>query len=365
MAVSGDCSYYKDRLAALREIAAGQGLDAVIVTDLANIRHLCGFTGTNGLLAVTEGEALFFTDSRYTLQASGQVKCARVCAARNLDQRCLATLAQRGVGYIGLEAQGVTAARWRGIQKRAEGIQLVDLGRKVTELRMVKAPGEIAAMRAASQLAESALRVAAQKVATGFTEAEAAREFHLEAIRLGADDLSFPPIVAAGERGALPHAIAGDREFREGDLVVFDFGVKLDGYCSDQTVTLPVGKVAEEDAQVYQTVLDAQRAALGAIKPGVALGDIDRAARELITKAGHGDRFGHGTGHGIGLEIHEAPTVGPRMKELARQGMVFTVEPGIYLPDRLGVRLEDTVVVTADGFDRITSLPKELGALEI
>jgi Xaa-Pro aminopeptidase len=228
---------------------------------------------------------------------------------------------------------------------------------------MAKDGREVEGLRAAARLAETALLVALGKLRPGATEQEVALAFHFEALRLGAESLSFDTIVAGGPRGALPHGKPSSRCFEEGDLVVFDFGVRLAGYCSDETVTVPVGRVEGEARKVYDAVYSAQQAALSVIRPGVALVDVDKAARDFIAQEGYGGFFGHGTGHGVGLAVHEAPTVSTKSKEQAREGMVFTVEPGIYLPDRFGVRLEDTVRVTPDGFDRITTVPKEFGAV--
>jgi Xaa-Pro aminopeptidase len=361
--VAADSRYYVTAGLEAREIVVRERLHALLVTDLLNIRRLCGFTGSNGLLAFFEEDAVLFTDSRYTLQAQEETTGVRVVTTPDPDLCCAEEVMTRGGGYAGFEAEGVTLSRWRRWTKLYPGVDLVDLGSRVTRLRMVKRPEEIAALRRASELSEEAFRRAARLVRPGEREIDVARAFHIEALRLGAGGLSFDTIVAGGERGALPHAVPSERCFRDGDLVVFDFGVRLDGYVSDQTATLSVGKVDGETAEVYETVCRAQKAALEAVRPGALLKDIDWAAREVIREAGHAEHFGHGTGHGVGLAVHEAPTVSPRSADAAQPGMVFTVEPGIYLPGRFGVRLEDTVVVTAEGCARITGLPKELGAI--
>ncbi|MHB8765521.1 MAG: M24 family metallopeptidase [Deferrisomatales bacterium] len=349
------------RRARLRLLLAAERLDAVLVPDPHSLRYLTGFTGSNGLLLVDEDRATLYTDSRYTLQAREQAPTLGVVEAPDLDRAAAAALA--GSGYVGLQAQSVTAARWQRLARRLGDADLVDLGGAVDGLRAQKDAREARRLRAAAALAEAALAATLPRLVPGATEAEVAREFHLEVLRRGAEDLSFDTIVAGGPRGALPHARPGDRPFREGDLVVFDFGVRLDGYCSDETVTVPVGRVGGEAREVYDLVLAAQRAALDALVPGVPLAQVDRAAREVIGAAGHADHFGHGTGHGVGLAVHEAPTVSSRSDDLAREGMVLTVEPGVYLADRFGVRLEDTVLVTATGWERITSVPKEFGAV--
>ena len=353
------------RVCRVRRLLEDERLDAVLVADLLNIRYICGFTGTSGLLVVTADDALFLTDGRYTLQAREETRGCRVEEARDLDGAAAAYLNGLGVAFVGLQAGSVSAARWKRLQQFLRGVSLVDLGNGVDALRAVKDPVELEALRRAAALAERCLEAVLPLVRPGVTEEEVARAFRIEAIRQGADGLAFEPIVAGGPRGALPHAKPGSRPFREGDLVVVDFGVRFQGYCSDETVTLVVGDPGPEARKVYDTVLRAQRAAMEALGPGVCLADVDRAARQVIEEAGYGDRFSHGTGHGVGLAVHEVPTVNARSRQVAERGMVVTVEPGVYLPGRFGIRLEDTVVVTDNGCERITGFPKEWGALTV
>jgi len=362
---NSEVSPHPERIGRVRALLSARALHGVLVTDMTNVRYLCGFTGTNGLLVVAEEHAFFITDSRYTTQAASEVHGARVVQANDLDAKAAALLEGVHAAYVGFEGAGVTAARHRRLESLLAPARLEDLGRALTRLRLVKSPSELAMMRSASAVAEKAFTSAARMIAPGVTEREVALHFHVEALKYGADALSFDTIIAGGERGALPHGAPSERKFRQGDLVVFDFGVKLDGYCSDQTMTIAVGEVDDEARRVYDTVLAAQRAALKAVKHGVALSAIDNAARALIKEAGWGANFGHGTGHGIGMEIHELPVVGPRSREVALEGMVFTVEPGVYLPGRVGVRIEDTVAVTREGCEFITSLPKDWGALRL
>ncbi len=354
-----------ERLCRLRRVLEDERLDAVLVADLLNIRYLCGFTGTAGLLVVTADDALFLTDGRYTLQAREETRGCRVEEARDLDAAAAAHLDRLAAAFVGLQAASVSAARWTRLQRLLRGAELVDLEAGVDGLRAVKDPGELDALRRAAELAERCLEAVLPLVRPGITEEEVARAFRIEAIRQGADGLAFDPIVAGGPRGALPHARPGPRPLREGDLVVVDFGVRFRGYCSDETVTLAVGEPEPEARRAYEVVLEAQRAALDALAPGVRFADVDRAARRVIEEAGYGDRFGHGTGHGVGLAVHEAPTVNARSRQVAEPGMVVTVEPGVYLPGRFGVRLEDTVVVTGQGCERITGLPKDWAALPV
>lgn len=354
--------YCAERQNRLRAGLAGEGTDAVIVTELVDIRYLCGFTGSNGLLAVTAEGAHFFTDSRYTLQAGEEVREAAVHTAPLLDVGCAKTLFPLGIKRLGLCFDSCPVARFRKLKRLYKGVEIADAGKIVSGLRLVKSREEVKRLLAASMLAEEAFRRTAPLVRKGATEREVALEFKIEALRLGAEGLAFETILAGGERGALPHASSGGRPFAEGDLAVFDFGVKLDGYMSDQTVTLNVGKVSEEAAGVHRAVFDARSAALEKIAPGVLCSVVDKEARDLIKSRGYGEFFGHGTGHGLGMMVHEAPTVGPKSDEVLLPGMVFSVEPGIYLPGKFGVRLEDIVHLTEKGPELITTLSKELGA---
>jgi Xaa-Pro aminopeptidase len=348
-------------VAGARQLLARERLGALLVFDLLNVRHLCGFTGSNGLLLLLESESLFFTDGRYTLQARSETCGVEVVEAADLDAAAATAMASAAARYVGYQPSSLSAAR-RDRLHRLTDAHLVGVGTEVDALRVSKDPDEVRRLRAAARLAEEALSAVAPGIRSGATEAEVARAFHVACLDRGAEALSFDTIVAGGERGALPHAKPTDRRFRDGDLVVVDFGVRLEGYCSDETVTIPVGEVAEEVRGVYEVVFQAQRAALQTLRPGVALATVDRAAREVIRAAGHGDHFGHGTGHGVGLAVHEAPTVNSRSGEVAREGMVVTVEPGVYLSGKCGVRLEDTVVLSEAGWEPITTLSKSFGA---
>lgn len=339
-------------------------LDCVLIADLADIRYFCGFTGSNGLLAVERGKCALYTDSRYTLQATSQARGVRVVTTMDLDKSAASEILATNASRVGLSASQVTHRRWERVKRLLGSALLTDCDTLATSLRIVKDERELAVMGEASRLAEEAFFAALKLVVPGGTEREAALAFHIEALRLGADGLSFETIVAAGERGALPHAKPSSRAFAEGDLVVFDFGILLDGYASDQTMTIPVGKVSEEARAVYEVTRKAQEKALAAVMPGVALSEVDRAAREVIARAGYGEYFGHGTGHGVGLNVHEAPTVSPKSKDVALMGMVFTIEPGIYLPGRFGARLEDTIVVIENGHRTLTRLDKTFGAYQ-
>jgi Xaa-Pro aminopeptidase len=240
-----------------------------------------------------------------------------------------------------------------------DGVELVPAGGDVERLRRVKDPGELATIRAASEMADDAWRWSLERGLGGRTERDVARATEARIRELGGEP-SFPAIVAAGPNGALPHAEPGAREIGAGDMVVFDMGAKLDDYCSDGTRTFAVGEPSDAAREVYEVVRGAQRAALDAVRAGIGGEPLDEVARGLIESAGHGERFGHGLGHGVGLEVHEGPRVSRRSEDVLAAGEVVTIEPGVYLPGELGVRIEDLVVVTEDGHENLSALPKEL-----
>lgn len=341
----------------LERLLAERELDRMLVTDLVNVRYLTGFTGTNGACVCGPGLRLFFTDFRYTERAAAEVEGWE---AVTVGGDWLAGIAARLEGRVGFEDDQM-AVRTLGKlkEKLADGVEAVPAGGLVQRLRRVKDAGELAAIEEASKLADEVWRWSLERGLGGRREREVARAAEARIRELGADP-SFPAIVAAGPNGAQPHAEPGEREIGRGELVVFDMGARLDGYCSDGTRTFAVGEPGEEAVAVYETVLAAQAAALAAIRPGAGGEEVDGVARKLIADAGHGERFGHGLGHGVGLEVHEEPRLSPRSDDVLAAGEVVTVEPGIYLPGRLGVRIEDLVVVTEDGLRNLSSLPKEM-----
>jgi Xaa-Pro aminopeptidase len=347
-----------DRLEAL---LAEEELDRLLVTDLTNVRYLTGFTGTNGACVCAPGVRLFLTDFRYTERAAAEVEGWET---ETLAGDWLKGIAERLEGRVGFEDDQMSVRLLEKLtEKLGEGTEMVAAGGRVEQLRRVKDEAELAAIAEASKLADEVWRWSLERGLAGRSESEAARAAEARIRELGGDP-SFPAIVAAGPNGAQPHAEPGEREIGRGELVVFDMGAQLDGYCSDGTRTFAIGEPGEEARAVYETVREAQQAALGAIRAGVKGEDVDKVARDVIDAAGHGDRFGHGLGHGVGLEVHEAPRLSLRADDVLAAGEVVTVEPGIYLPGNLGVRIEDLVVVTEDGLRNLSALPKELQLVE-
>jgi Xaa-Pro aminopeptidase len=344
-----------DRLA---ELAAERELDQLFVSDLVNVRYLTGFAGTNGACLVGPEEKVFFTDFRYTERAEREV--GKEWERPEAERELVPQIAARMRGKVGFEDAKLSVRQLARLEAAVgEDVDLVPAGDLVERLRAAKEPGEVERIAAATELADGVFRWALERGLAGRTEREVVRACEARIRELGAE-LSFPPIVAAGENGALPHAEPGDREIGKGELVVFDMGAELDGYCSDGTRTFATGEPGEEAREVYDLTLAAQLAALAAIRAGASGKEVDAVAREIITEAGHGDQFGHGLGHGVGLEVHEGPRLATTSDDELREGNVVTVEPGIYLPGRLGVRIEDLVVLTADGHRNLSSLPKDL-----
>jgi len=332
-------------------------LDRMLVLNLLNIRYLTGFTGTNGACVCGPGIRLFFTDFRYTERAEAEVEGWEI---QTIANDWLGGIAEHLQGRVGFEDDHMSVRLLEKLkEKLAEGVEAAPAGGRVEELRRVKDAEELALIEEAAKLADEALSSSVEQGLAGKTEREVARAFEAHVRELGGDP-SFPAIVAAGPSGALPHAEPGEREIGRGELVVFDMGAAIDGYCSDGTRTFATGDPGEEAIEVYEVVRRAQQASLDAIRAGITGEDVDKVAREVIDAAGHGDRFGHGLGHGVGLELHEAPRLSLRSDDVLAPGEVVTVEPGIYLPGKLGVRIEDLVVVTEDGLRNLSSLPKEL-----
>lgn len=354
------------RLPRLRDRLAEEGCDALLVTNLANVRYLTGFSGSAALLLVLADEVVLATDGRYRSQSAEQLAAsgveARIEVGNAAGQQEALSAAAAGVGRLGLEAASVTWARQRAFASEwFPECELVATEGVVEALRRVKDEGEVARMAAAAAVADRALAAVRHLLAGGVTEAELALALDSEVRRLGASGNSFDTIVASGPNGAKPHARPTGRPVEPGELVVVDFGAVVDGYCSDMTRTVCVGPPRSGTlARMVEVVAEAQRAGVAAVRAGRRAVDVDAACRQVIAAAGWGDAFVHSTGHGVGLDIHEAPSVSAVSGDTLAAGDVVTVEPGVYLPDHGGVRIEDTVVVTEEGCRVLTNAPKEL-----
>jgi len=341
----------------LEQVLAERELDRMLVTDLTNVRYLTGFTGTNGACICGPDLRVFLTDFRYTERAAAEVEGWEPITVQG---DWLGAIAERLEGRFGFEDDHLAVRTLEKLKdKLADGVEPVAAGGAVEGLRRVKDEGELAAIAEASKLADEVWLWSAERGLAGRSEREVARAAEARIRELGGDP-SFPAIVAAGPNGALPHAEPGEREIGQGELVVFDMGAQLDGYCSDGTRTYATGDPGDRGREVYEIVLRAQLASLEAVKAGEKGEDVDAVARKIIDEAGYGERFGHGLGHGVGLEVHEGPRLSPKSDDVLAPSEVVTVEPGIYLPGDLGVRIEDFVVVAEDGYRNLSTLPKEL-----
>ncbi len=337
-------------------------LAGMLVTELANIRYLTGFVGTNAVALIAPERRLLFTDSRYIVSAKEQTSGVKVVlAGRDLVDKLGAALAEIG-GPIGIEADDMTLGRRDRIAAAAEGVELRPVTDAVERLRLTKSAEEVAAIRAATEIADVAFDWVASQDLVGMSERDVAWELEGILRREGADGPSFPIIVAAGANGARPHAVPSRDPIPAGTLVVVDMGALLAGYHSDCTRTYATGPLPDDLSQIHAACLSAQVAAVEAVRPGITCGALDEVARGMIRDAGFGDAFGHGLGHGVGLHIHERPWVRPGGDEVLVEGMAITVEPGIYLEGVGGVRIEDLVIVTADGGEVLTKHPRELAA---
>ncbi|HEX7291599.1 MAG TPA: Xaa-Pro peptidase family protein [Conexibacter sp.] len=356
--MSGASEQRADRLAALLE---ERELDALLVTNLVNVRYLTGYTGTNGVALVGERLRVFITDFRYVTQAEQQVHgFERRVGEQDLLDDAVAALPE-GDLRLGIEDQHMAVRTFDRLREALpDSVELVPAGGVLERLRERKDADEVARIRAAAELADAALRRILAQGLAGRSERDVALALEQEMRLLGAERPSFDTIVASGAHGALPHAVPRDAAIAADRLVTIDWGAQLDGYCSDCTRTFAVGDPGERAREIYELVLRAQLAGLDAVRPDVSCRDADAVARELIEAAGFGERFGHGLGHGVGLEIHEAPRLSRASDATLAVGHVVTVEPGVYLPGELGVRIEDLVLVTDDGCERLNTLPKDL-----
>jgi Xaa-Pro aminopeptidase len=354
------------RFDAVLAAAGERELEVLLVTNVVNVRWLTGFTGSNALALVGANQRRFITDFRYLTQSAEQVDelWEREIATELLKQAVEGLPGDRPL-RLGFDDAHLSVKQHAQLAELVpDGVELVAAGAIVERLRAVKDAAEIDAIRAAAKLADDALEEVLVGGLVGRTELEVALDLEMAMRRRGAQAVSFPPIVAAGEHGARPHAEPRDVAIAAGTLVVVDWGAHLDGYASDCTRTFATGELDPRDRAVYDLVLHAQEQALAAVRPGPTGKEIDAVARGIIEQAGHGEHFGHGLGHGVGLEVHEGPRLSRQGEDVIAVGNVVTVEPGVYVPGAVGVRIEDLVAVTADGHEVLTAMSKELRTVD-
>ncbi|MEW6599383.1 MAG: Xaa-Pro peptidase family protein [Nitrospirota bacterium] len=349
----------------LRKLLQQQKVDGFLVTDLANLRYLTGFTGSSGFAVITSGSAVFVTDFRYQEQVRDEIRGWSIRIEHTERSEEIKKICEvLKIRMLGFEDHNITYGFYRKLLKN--NIALKPLTNIVESLRIIKTPKELLSIKTAVRRAESAFRKMLPSIKKGVTERQLALKLE-ELLKLeGCKKLPFEVIVASGFRSALPHAKPTDRIIKKGDLIIFDWGGECDGYFSDMTRTILIkGPDISRQRKLYYEVLDAQKKAIAAVRPGIKASEVDAGARDHIKQAGYDDFFGHGTGHGVGLAVHEKPVVSWRSTDTVEKDMIFTIEPGIYLPEFGGVRIEDMIAVRKDGAEVITSLPKKLKIIEV
>jgi Xaa-Pro aminopeptidase len=350
----------KNRRLRLTPFFEDNALDAILFTNLTNIRYLCGFSGSEGALLLTRTDAWFLCDSRYTTQAAVEVSGAEIREFSAKYEAVCSLIADNNFHRIGFESTHTMVSDFRQLTERLIGCELVGIGASLDAIRSSKEQSEIDLLGEVAVLASASLQSSLSQLKPGGSESEFALALEIEMRRRGADSRAFDFIVASGERGAMPHGRASDKLLCHGEMVTIDFGAVKNGYHSDETVTVSLGRPCDRGREIHAIVKEAHDRAIAAVKPGLRCRDLDEVARSYIRQQGYEDCFGHGLGHGVGLDIHEKPVLSPRSDTVLEEGMVFTIEPGIYIPGFGGVRIEDTVAVTADGCVVLTQAPKEL-----
>ncbi|MDQ4095222.1 MAG: Xaa-Pro peptidase family protein [Actinomycetota bacterium] len=352
---------YARRLASATELLARHDVDALLVTDLTNVRYLTGFSGTNGQVLVNRSGATFFTDGRYEARAASLVRDADIVIyERRLNDSLKPVIEKAGVRRLGVEAETMTIGTWQRLKNVLTKCDVVATSDAVEGLRRTKDDVELERIREAVRVGDATFAAALDAIVPGkSTEREVALFIETELRRRGAEEPSFPPIVASGPLSAHVHHTASDRVIEKSDLVVLDLGCKLDGYCSDLTRTIVVGPASDEQRELHAVVLQAQRAALASMRPGIGGKDVDAAARAIIDEANTAGDFKHGLGHGVGLAVHEAPRLHRLSDDVLAPRDVVTVEPGLYETGRDGLRIEDCVAVTTDGVEVLSTAPKD------
>lgn len=342
----------------------GENECALIITA-HNRRYFTSFASSDGFLLVTKNGSVFYTDSRYIVAAKKQIKVCDVCEGKNVFSQISDYLSERNINTIQIEARGLTVAQFESLKKNEslKSFNLActgELDDKIDAVRSVKTPFEVQKIVSAQRIAEKAFEHILNFIDVGRTEKEIQLELDFFMLRNGAEALSFETIAVSGVNSSMPHGVPTEKKIENGDFITMDFGAVVDGYHSDMTRTVAVGRVSGEQREVYETVLRAQTAALKKLKSGLPCADGDKAARDVIKDAGFGDYFGHSTGHGVGIEIHEKPNLSPASKAVLEKGNTVTVEPGIYLPGKFGVRIEDMAYIDENGCENLTSAEKSL-----
>lgn len=336
-------------------------IDGLLITSDYNRRYMTGFTGTAGVAVISEQKAVFITDFRYTEQAAKQIQGYDIIQHTGpIIEEVAKAVRDLGIERLGFEQDHLTYQAYASYKKALSGAEFVPVSGAVEKLRLIKSPSEINILKEAAEIADAAYKHILTYVKPGLKEIEVANELEFFMRKQGAVSSSFDIIVASGYRSALPHGVASDKIIEKGDFVTLDFGAYYKGYCSDITRTFAVGEPSDELKKIYAIVLEAQLRGMNGIKPGMTGKEADALTRDYIKAQGYGDYFGHSTGHGLGMEVHEGPALSFRSDTVLEQGMIVTVEPGIYVAGLGGVRIEDDIVITENGNESLTYSPKEL-----
>ncbi|MDD5723298.1 MAG: Xaa-Pro peptidase family protein [Syntrophales bacterium] len=352
-----------DRTRRVRSMLPGFDVEGILLFGEANIRYLTGFAGSDGTLFVGRERSVLLVDGRYITQAKEEAADCDVVEFTDRAEGVVGVISGLGLKRVGIESSVITLDSYLTLQDRTAGVSLKPLSGEIERIRIIKDTGEAALLREAAGMAARALAGTLEHIEPGITERDAAAILEMKMRQAGGEGPSFETIVASGSNSALPHATPGAREIQDGDFVTIDYGTVCGGYHSDETCTFAVGGVTERQAAVYAVVKGAHDKAIDAVKAGVSCKDIDAIARTHIDDAGYGAYFSHGTGHGVGLAVHEPPRLSGRAEDFLEKGMVITVEPGIYIPGLWGVRIEDTVMVEKDGCEVLTKMSKDLRIL--
>lgn len=349
-----------EKLEKIRKKLKDTQIDALLITSPINRRYITQFTGTAGVALISENHTIFITDFRYTSQAKEQVKNFEIIEQQQtIEKEISEQLKRLDIQKLGFEKQHITYAEYLKFQKNFN-VELIPTENIIEHLRLIKSDEEIEIMKKAAHIADQAFEHILSFIKPGITEIEVANELEFFMRKQGATSSSFDIIVASGYRSALPHGVASDKEINSGELVTMDYGALYQGYCSDITRTVAVGEISSELHEIYDTVLNAQKLGIKHIRPEMTGKEADALTRDYITEKGYGNYFGHSTGHGLGMEVHEGPSLSYRSETKLTPGMVVTVEPGIYIPHVGGCRIEDDIVITEAGNTRLTNSTKDL-----
>ncbi len=341
------------------ELIKKEGAEAVLVSNLANIRYLSGYTNDTGYLLITDKKRFLLTDFRFTTQAKLEATDYEVIETRGYAKVLAELLEKEEISKVAFEEEDIPYSVYRAFSEVFH-CEMLPIANILSTLRQIKTPQELAYIKEAEHIGDRALAKLLPELKPGMTEAQIAAMLEFNMRMLGAENISFPSIIASGVNSSMPHAMPGEKPIEIGDFITMDFGCKYHGYCSDMTRTIVLGKASEKQKEIYNIVLEAQLECLEMMKPGVVCKDVHNKAVEIISKYGYGQYFGHGLGHSVGLEIHESPACNGRCEDVLQPGMLMTDEPGIYIEGFGGVRIEDLVAITETGYENFAESPKEL-----